>query len=99
MFDKGTRYINTNLFSNLDGEVVFKGIRPRTISITEGVLEHVVDENDRLDLLALKYYNNSRLWWKILDANPEILYAGDLSLSESVGMTMVIPQSKNPRGR
>ena len=30
---------------------------------------------DRIDLLALKFLGSSTLWWRIMDANPEILNA------------------------
>jgi nucleoid-associated protein YgaU len=55
-----------------DGRAPFPGLRPRPIAAAEGVLEHLVKAGDRLDLLARHYYNNDRLWWRILDANPEL---------------------------
>lgn len=30
-------------------------------------------EGDRLDYLAYQFFDNSLEWWRILDANPEIL--------------------------
>jgi len=30
-------------------------------------------EEDRIDHVARKYLNDSALWWKIMDFNPEIL--------------------------
>ena len=45
---------------------------------TPPVIEHEVTAGDRLDLLALHYYQNDRLWWRIADANPEFLFAGPL---------------------
>lgn len=35
---------------------------------------HTVQEADRLDHLAYKYYKQSRKWWRICDANPEFLF-------------------------
>jgi hypothetical protein len=34
---------------------------------------HTVEEADRLDHLAYKYYRQSRKWWQICDANPEFV--------------------------
>lgn len=43
-------------------------------------LFHIVTgvENNRVDLIAANYYGDSQLWWKIADANPEILNWGNL---------------------
>jgi hypothetical protein len=29
--------------------------------------------SDRIDLLAVQYFGDARMWWHIADANPEIL--------------------------
>lgn len=34
---------------------------------------HQISGSDRIDLLADQFYGDSRLWWHIADANPEIL--------------------------
>ena len=80
MAGKGSRYKNAVLFSGTnDQPPVFKGFRPRAIGPATGVLEHTVKEDDRLDLLALYFYVDSRNWWRILDANPEIVFGADLT--------------------
>jgi hypothetical protein len=38
-----------------------------------------LEENDRLDLIAERMYGNGALWWKIADANPEILDWSDVA--------------------
>ena len=38
-----------------------------------GTFEHVLNEHDRLDHLAAKYYRQPAAWWHICDANPEFL--------------------------
>jgi hypothetical protein len=38
-----------------------------------GTFLHTVEEVDRLDHLAYKYYQQPRKWWRIVDANPEFL--------------------------
>ena len=94
---KGSRYQNTLSFSAENGQLpVFEGIRARTIGPATGVLEYIVKENDRLDLLALYFYVDSRKWWRILDANPDIFFGADLTLSEYVGETILIPRAVEP---
>ena len=78
MFLKGSRYEKARAFKpRADGSDVFAGVRPRQIDPAPGVVEHTVRAGDRLDLLARHYYNDDRLWWRIVDANPEFLHGGD----------------------
>ena len=75
MFLKKSRYKNAREFEpRPDGSDVFRGIRARAIGVATGVIEHEVQSGDRLDLLARHYYNDDRLWWRIADANPEMVY-------------------------
>jgi len=95
MFQKGSRYEKTEKFApSSDGTTVFAGIRPRAIGPATGVVEHVVKAGDRLDLLARHYYNDDRLWWRIVDANPDFLYGGDMVLEEMEGLVILIPKAK-----
>jgi len=95
MFQKGSRYEKCVPFTpGSDGAVVFSGIRPRAIGSAIGVVEHVVKAGDRLDLLARHYYNDDRLWWRIADANPDFLYAGDMVLEGMEGRVILIPKAK-----
>lgn len=99
MIEKGSRYVNAGVFAGENGkEPVFGGIRPRKIAPAAGVLEYTVKEGDRLDLLSLHFYNNTRRWWRILDANPQIIFGADLMLSEYIGETILIPRSMEPGG-
>jgi len=107
MLRKGSRYENAKLFQPAgDGRKPFGGLRPRAIERTEGVIEHRITQGDRLDLLARHYYNNDRLWWRIVDANPVFLYGGDavlstdeprdppdLDLKAMVGLVILIPRA------
>jgi hypothetical protein len=38
-----------------------------------GTFRHTVEDVDRLDHLAYKYYQQPRKWWRISDANPEFM--------------------------
>ncbi|MDJ0801675.1 MAG: hypothetical protein QNI89_06880 [Desulfobacterales bacterium] len=95
MFQKGSRYDKALLFAPTDeGGSVFEGIRPRSIGTAAGVIEHVVKSWDRLDLLAGHYYNDSRLWWRIVDANPDYLFGGDMLLEAMEGRIILIPKAR-----
>lgn len=65
--------------------------RPRDIDRVEEVLEHTVVSGDRFDLLAQHYYGDARLWWRILDANPQLVCASELEDPGMQGRIIVIP--------
>ncbi|MFL6201379.1 MAG: LysM peptidoglycan-binding domain-containing protein [Thermoanaerobaculia bacterium] len=109
MFLKGSRYEQARAFVSEDGSTPFPGVRPREIAPAPAVLEHTVQAGDRLDRLARHYYNDDRLWWRIVDANPEVFYGGDLlrekadalpvangtlTLERMVGRPILIPRAK-----
>ena len=97
MANKGRRYRHVKPFFGQDGKPpLFKGGRAREIGPATGVLEYTVKADDRLDLLALNFYVDSRKWWRILDANPEIVFGPDLSLDEYIGSTILIPRANEP---
>ncbi len=94
MIEKRSRYESAKLFAGDNGkEPVFGGIRPRKIGSAAGVLEYTVKEGDRLDLLSLHFYDNTRRWWRILDANPQIIFGADMMLKDYIGETILIPRS------
>jgi len=97
---KKSRYYNTPLFSGEKGTLPeFMGTRPRNIAKATGIIEYIVKEDDRLDLLSLYFYNDSYKWWRILDANPEIIFGADMGLSDFIGETILIPGASEPGGR
>jgi nucleoid-associated protein YgaU len=95
-FQRESRYKNTKLFSRtgLTG-ASFSGTRVRQVNTAEGVLEHTIQAGERLDLLALHYYNDDRKWWRILDANPYLIDAGEVVLDAYEGETIVIPRAQD----
>jgi nucleoid-associated protein YgaU len=94
-----SRYQTTPPFKESPGQPrPFAGLRPRPLTAATPVLEHTVKSTDRLDLLALHYYNDSRHWWRILDANPELLCGADLSDPALVGSVILIPAAEEPGG-
>lgn len=84
MFFKGSRYLVNSLPTK-------NRIEARSVNTLEGLLEHTVQLGERIDLLAYEYYDDSRLWWRILDANPHISYGAGFSMDEFVGEVIVIP--------
>ncbi len=100
MLRKGSRYQNSRPFK-ASGRYPepFGGLRPREIPPAEGVVEHRIREGDRLDLLARHYYNDDRLWWHILDANPAFLYGGDMVLTSTVERDEPDPDLESMVGR
>ena len=95
MLLNNSRYKEVRRFEADDsGQVRCKGTRPREIGPAVGVVEHVIQEGDRLDLLAHHYYNDSRLWWRILDANPDLVCGVEISLAGRAGEVILIPKAK-----
>lgn len=95
----GNRYADCPPFDpGPDGTAPFAGLRPRSVTPARPVLEHTLTSTDRLDLLALHYYNDPQLWWRILDANPEILCGADIALADRVGSVILIPAAEDAEG-
>jgi nucleoid-associated protein YgaU len=96
MIFKGSRYQTARTFSPATGgRDTFPGLRPREVATLPGVVEHTVKAGERLDLLARHYYNDERAWWRIVDANPEIVFAGDLLAAPAEGTIILIPAGKS----
>lgn len=93
MIDKRSRYAMARAFEVRDGEP-FPGVQAREIGPASGVVEHIVKAGDRLDLLARHYYSDDRLWWRIVDANPRILYGGHVLRAEMEGAIILIPRAR-----
>jgi hypothetical protein len=99
MIKKGSRYENAQPFQpGEDGRLPFRGIRARVIGAARPVLEHHLRAGERHDSLSAHYYNEARLWWRILDANPDVLYAGDLAERDPAD-PLLVPRASEPRKR
>lgn len=99
-----SRYKDTRPFDATDVSD-FAGLRPRDMGTATGVIEHVLRDGDRLDHLARRYFNNDRLWWRIVDANPQLADAcpllpisRSLQLDDAsaalIGTVIVIPRAR-----
>jgi hypothetical protein len=95
MLVKKSRYRDAKTFEPLsDGSEVFPGLRARRIGPATGMIEHEVSASDRLDQLARNYYNDDRLWWRIVDANPEFVFGPDMLGEDMAGRVILIPKIK-----
>jgi hypothetical protein len=96
---KGSRYQGALAFVPAEGgRPMFNGLRPRRIGRATGVIEHIVRDKERLDLLALHYFNDPRKWWRIVDANPDIVFSADLLVEQGLGEVILIPRVNEPGG-
>src|SRR5262245_38372607 len=74
MFSKISRYRTMPDVVTTDAggrTVASKGLR--VLPDISGTFRHTVEEADRLEHLAFKYYRQPRSWWHICDANPQYL--------------------------
>ena len=79
MFVRGSRYRNLPESSPLDAAGQrLRGKDLRVIPRSVGRFLHTVQDRERLDLLAFKYYGDASKWWQICDANPAFPFPNDL---------------------
>lgn len=74
MFSRISRYRALPDIVTTDAEgrmLVSKTLRP--LPEAPGTFRHTVENVDRLDHLAYKYYRQPTKWWRLSDANPEFL--------------------------
>lgn len=87
---EGSRYQNASVYYFVDedkGVVPIIGRRePIEIPQDGEVVKHVFKEDETLDYLAYEYYNDSSLWWAILDVNDY-----DVPWDIEPGVTLTIP--------
>jgi hypothetical protein len=90
MFLQSSRYFKVRKAETTtkDGRVA-RAVRLRHL-LTTGGKAFVVQENDRLDILAQRLYEDPTMFWHIADANTE-LQAGDL-ITEP-GRTINVPEA------
>ncbi|GAB4191943.1 MAG: hypothetical protein Tsb002_21230 [Wenzhouxiangellaceae bacterium] len=95
MISKQSRYRNLPRFSPAgDERPTFPGLRARRIGTATPVIEHEIAAGDRLDHLAQRYYNDDRMWWRIVDANPQYLFAGNVWADDLAGEVLLIPRAQ-----
>lgn len=91
MFSKISRYQKLADIHAVDAagrRLASKELRP--LPATTGTFRHSIEAVDRLDHLAYRYYQQPLRWWRICDANPEILSPLDL-LGDGPVATVRVP--------
>ena len=74
MFFKNSRYrrLKDQVVTDKDGNYINEK-ELRFIPFAEGKYLHTLNEGNRLDHLAHRFYRQSKKWWRICDANNAIL--------------------------
>lgn len=90
MLLKNSRYVASEVFESEDGT---RRVAPRAMGAATPVIEHEIAAGDRLDHLAAHYYGNDRLWWRIVDANPQFVFAGVVLDIDRAGQVLLIPRA------
>lgn len=75
MISNNSRYVNSTLVTttNLDGQSAIVITPSEAVAFTFTYSYYVVTGADRIDVIANAYYGDPTLWWRIADANPEIM--------------------------
>ena len=108
MVKRVSRYVSSAGFQpDALGRSKFRGLMPRAVPRTSGVLEYSVAGGDRLDLLGTRFFNDDRRWWRIADANAGFLFPYDITLDDSPlgkpdaigrigmsGVTILVPEKE-----
>jgi nucleoid-associated protein YgaU len=73
MIFKGSRYASVGSYQARDasGRTV-TALKPRFIPPTPAGFLHTFTADERLDIIAFKFYNNPEKFWLIADANTEM---------------------------
>jgi nucleoid-associated protein YgaU len=73
MIFRGSRYssVATYQATDADGKTV-AALQTRLIPPTPAGFFHTYTADERLDLIAYKFYRNAEKFWLIADANPEM---------------------------
>ncbi len=86
MIMSDSRYVDGIIVPMSDEKVIVRRRFPETVTNNPRVYTWM--QSDRLDRIAAKYLGDSRLWWRIMDANPLIQAVGDIK----PGMQIRIPR-------
>lgn len=85
MITDSTRYMTTPPF--YEGGVVIFCTRNRHIFPKKGAKYYSVKKGDTLDGISYLQYGDSKLWWAILDSNPQYMTEMDIE----IGDVLMIP--------
>lgn len=90
MIDANSRYADSQLITiKKDGRNVVVITPSQAQSYTFSYVSYLVNGGDRIDLIANAFYDDPSQWWRISDANPEIM---DFTVLKA-GTTLRIPNA------
>ena len=95
MFTTNSRYMMSNVLSRDSDEAVYTSMRDRFIfdSSIDGIIQHVVQEGETLQLLAQKFYGNTpgaaQYWWALADFQRDPIH--DPTVVLETGSIVYIP--------
>jgi len=75
------------------------GLRIERPQVTEEMTPYQVKQGETIDLLAQRFYGDEGLWWRILDANPEVIYPLDIKPGEVLNLPAPGPATRVTRAR
>ncbi len=84
------RYNIKNIKRLDDGKKVLKSYIPKPIPKKDDDIYIIIQETDRLDLLASQFYDDSTLWWIIASANN----LNGVNIGLIAGTQLRIPKNK-----
>lgn len=58
-------------------------------SYSFGYANHQVAVGERIDTIAYQYYTDATMWWKIADANPELLWFDDIAVGTIIRVPLL----------
>lgn len=74
MISASSRYSNSKVVTlTKNSKSVSVVVPSASQSYTFNYVFHTVAKHDRIDSIANAFYNDSTQWWRIGDANPEIM--------------------------
>lgn len=88
MADRSSRHRLTNTYRRRVGLRELELYQPREAPLSLLAGQHQVDGDDRLDLLAQRYFSDPLQYWRIADANPSTAPEDLLD----PGRTILIPE-------
>lgn len=83
-----SRYNNIPKIKTEDGTRLYKTVKYPDIPRGNNDIYVITTDGDRYDILALKYYKDTSLWWVISSANSEYSQG---SISPPIGVQLRIP--------
>jgi nucleoid-associated protein YgaU len=80
MISADSRYADSALATlTKDGNDVAVIVSSAQVAYSFTFIHHTVTLGERIETIAYQYYADAKLWWRIADANPEILWWDNLT--------------------